>query len=183
MVKKDKVVDIEKLREQQRKMRERAYIKAKAKQKLLLKDRRENPEKYYKKPNANSKPIKQKKPIARSTKPIKCKQKTARKTKEPYQSIFTTNMRICFFSGDTYNVEPHHIFEGPDKTSSEIFHFMLPLRCDWHRTANYSIHLNRKLDVQYKMLCQEYWLTELHRKREEWNDYFLKWYTEADIPS
>lgn len=36
-----------------------------------------------------------------STTPIKVKQKTARKRKEPYFSIFTTDMSCCIITGDT----------------------------------------------------------------------------------
>lgn len=169
---KSREIDFEKLRAQQRKYQEKAMERAKEKQKQLIEDRKEHPEKYYQK--------KQYKPIARRTAP-KCHQKTARKTKEPYQSIFTDDMKKCYITGDTYNVDPHHIFGGPDKTNSEIFHFMLPLRHDWHRSENYSIHLCKALDIKYKMLCQDYWINKLHRTKEEWTDYFRKWYSEEDI--
>ena len=162
-----KTVDIEQLREKQKKQREKAYAKAREKQQLLYEDMKANPEKYYKK--------NQYKPMKRGN-GLKCKQKTARKTKEPYQSIFTDNMKQCYITGDTYNVEPHHIFRAADKISSEKFHFMLPIRHDWHRGTNYAIHNDKKLDLKYKIMCQEYWLNTLRKSKEEWNEYFRHWY-------
>lgn len=169
---KQKEIDYEKLRAKQEQYRLKAIAKAKEKQQALIEDRKEHPEKYYQKQQCKS--------IVRRTAP-KCHQKSARKTKEPYQSIFTEDMNKCYITGDTYSVDPHHIFGGADKTSSELFHFMLPLRHDWHNAENYSIHLDRRLDIKYKMLCQDYWINEMGRTKEEWIKYFRKWYSLEDI--
>lgn len=113
---------------------------------------------------------------------LKTKQKTAKKLKEPYHSIFTKDMNICYITGDTWSVEPHHIFQGKaHKTLSEKYGFMLPLRSDWHRTAKYSIHQDRNLNVAYKMECQEYYINCLKRTKEDWHREFGKWWTEEDL--
>lgn len=151
---------------QQRKMRERARLKAIEKQKSKWKEYQEHPEKYYKQ---------------KKTTPIRNKQKTARKTKEPYQSIFTEDMTRCYITGDTKNVVPHHIFPGADKTSSELFHFILPLRTDWHTVASYSIHEDRALFVHYQLLCQDYWINTLHKTKKEWLIYFTRWQIEEKV--
>lgn len=107
------------------------------------------------------------------------KQKTARKGKEDYWSIFTGDMHTCYITGDIENVEPHHIFQGKAlKPLSEKYGFMLPLRSDWHRTGNYAIHRDRKLSVEYKILCQEHYISVLGKSREEWIEEFGRWWIE-----
>ena len=105
--------------------------------------------------------------------------KTKKKTK--YQSIFTEDMNKCYITGSTENVDPHHIFGAANKWLSEKYHFMLPLRRDWHTTANYSIHKDRNFNVRMKMKCQEHWLYVLRRTKEEWISEFGKWYTDDDF--
>lgn len=112
---------------------------------------------------------------------LKSKQKTARKLKSPYHSIFTEDMHVCYISGDTWNVEPHHIFQGKAyKALSEKYGFMIPLRSDWHRTAKYSIHQDRNLSIDYKIRCQEYYINCLGKTREEWLEEFGRWWTEEN---
>ena len=98
-----------------------------------------------------------------------------------YKSIFTDHMDVCYITGDTKNVDPHHIFGGADKASSELFHFMLPLRRDWHTLADYSIHKDRQFALKMKLKCQKYWIETLHKTLEEWLMYFRKWYVEEEI--
>lgn len=161
-------IDYEKIKEKQKHLQERAIERAKEKNLKQIQDRKEHPEKYYRK--------------LKQTTPIKCKQKTARKLKGPYQSIFSSNMKVCYITGDTNYVAPHHIFYGEkDKAFSEKYHFMLPLRFDWHTSANYAIHVDRKFDLDMKMKCQDYWVNELHKTPEEWRKECSKWYTEEDF--
>lgn len=164
------VTDYEKRKEQQSRMQERAYKKAKEKQQAQIADRKAHPEKYYKTQPKQT-------PIKRSQKPIKIKQYTAKKLSGEYESIFTDDMHRCYITGDTNHVVPHHIFDGADKTSSELFHFILPLRSDWHTGTNYCIHNDRAFMKKYQLLCQEYWLNELHKTYDEWFLYFRKWQT------
>ena len=90
-------------------------------------------------------------------------------------------METCHITGDVRSVEPHHIFQGKaGKPLSEKYGFMVPLRSDWHRTGNYSVHRNRSLNVSYKMRCQEYFISVLGRTKEEWIREFGKWWTEED---
>lgn len=107
---------------------------------------------------------------------IKKKQMTAKKCNKEYFSIFTPDMHKCFITGDTKNIVPHHIFGASDKTFSEKYGFMLPIRFDWHEISDYSIHEDRNLNLKYKRLCQEYWINTLHRTKEEWLTECHKWY-------
>ena len=108
------------------------------------------------------------------------KQKTARKLSTPYFSIFTNNLNVCHITGDTKNIHPHHIFGASRKTLSEKYGFMLPLRFDWHEGTTYSIHQDRKLDLKYKCLCEDYWLNTLKRTKEEWIEEFGQWWSNED---
>lgn len=108
--------------------------------------------------------------------PITVKQKTAKKRSEPYHSIFASDMHCCIITGDTNNVDPHHIFGGCDKTFSEKYGFMLPLRRDWHEGTPYSIHQDRVLELEWKIRCQEYWCDVLGKTKEEWLRECHKWY-------
>lgn len=108
--------------------------------------------------------------------PIKCKQKTARKNTTPYISIFTDNMNVCYITGSTSNICPHHIFGAAKKSFSEKYGFILPLRTDWHTVTSYSIHKDRNLDLQYKRLCEEYWINELGKTKNEWIKECGCWY-------
>lgn len=140
-------------------------------------------------------PLRQRTPLKAKTKlvaktrltakvPIRRKKTTKLKYKprkhEPYQSIFTDDMNKCYITKVTKDsgaiIDPHHIFGGPDKAFSEKYHFMLPLRRDWHETASYSIHSDRKLAEKYMLLCQEYWIEVLHKKKEEWCRECRMWY-------
>lgn len=98
-----------------------------------------------------------------------------------YWSIFTDDMGKCHITGDTEDVEPHHIFQGEAlKPLSEKYGFMVPLRSDWHRTGNYAIHRDRGLNVSYKRRCQEHYINVLGKTRQEWIREFGKWWTVED---
>ena len=110
------------------------------------------------------------------SKPIKCKQATAKKGNGEYFSIFSVDMHRCVITGDTYNVVPHHIFGASHKAFSEKYGFVLPIRIDWHEGYDYSIHKNKELDLKYKKLCQDYWITTLGKTKKEWHNECGKWY-------
>ena len=108
-----------------------------------------------------------------SLKPIS---KTKRNNKVAYWSIFTDRMDMCYITRDTKNVDPHHIFGASRKHLSEKYGFMLPLRRDWHETANYSIHRDRQFELKMKIKCQDYYINILHKTKEEWIEEFGKWW-------
>jgi hypothetical protein len=114
----------------------------------------------------------------KQTAPLKAKQKTARKLKTAYHSIFTDDMHKCVITGCTDGVVPHHIFDGPNKTFSERYGFILPLRSDWHTGYNYSIHKDRQLQLKYMYLCEDYWINTLHKTKDEWIAEAGRWWEE-----
>ena len=100
------------------------------------------------------------------------------KPKYKYESIFTSDLSTCHITHTSKpyaDVHVHHIFDGPNKANSEKYHFLVPLRADWHDMADYGIHFNRELDLKYKRMCQEYWL-EHYGTREEFIKTFGQWW-------
>jgi len=172
--------DYEKLRQQQKKQRERAYERAKARQQQKYEDFKNNPDKYAYSSLKAKTPLKTKTPLKATTTP-KSKQKTARKLKKGYFSIFSSDLGVCYITGDTKDVVPHHIFSGADKTFSETYGFILPLRSDWHTVTNYSIHQDQSFNIRMKIKCQEYWVNTLNRTKEDWLKECKKWYSMEDI--
>lgn len=115
----------------------------------------------------------------KAKKPSKPKQK-AYKPKYPYASIFTDDLKTCYITGstkDTADIHIHHVFGGAsnNKANSEKYHFLIPLRADWHDMADYGIHFNRELDLKIKRYCQDYWL-EHYGTKEEFIAVFSKWW-------
>lgn len=99
------------------------------------------------------------------------------KPKYPYKSIFTDDLKTCFITGfnkDTADIHIHHIFGGANKVNSEKYHFLIPLRADWHDTSDYGIHFNKELNLKIKRYCQDYWLDHYGTK-EEFIAVFGKW--------
>lgn len=103
----------------------------------------------------------------------------AYKPKYPYKSIFTDDLKTCIITGsrkdDGFDIHVHHIFGAANKANSEKYHFLIPLRADWHDMANYGIHFNRELDLKYKRMCQDYWL-EHYGTKEEFISVFGMWW-------
>jgi hypothetical protein len=96
----------------------------------------------------------------------------------PYASIFTADLKTCYITGsnkDSADIHVHHIFGGANKANSEKYHFLIPLRADWHDMADYGIHFNRELDLKIKRFCQDYWL-EHYGTKEEFIVTFSKWW-------
>ena len=135
------------------------------------KTKEDNSKHYY---NSTFK-VKAQKPVVRHEKK-KTYQKPY-KPKYPYRSIFTDDLKTCYISKTKSNVEIHHIFSGPRKAFSEKYGFILPLCSDWHTQAPYSIHRDRKLELEYKIKCEEYWLNTLNKSKDDWILECGKWWS------
>lgn len=104
-----------------------------------------------------------------------------KKTKKPsvkYESIFTKDLNTCHITGSKKpeaDIHIHHIFNGANKKYSEQYHFLVPLRADWHDMASYGIHFNKELDLKYRRACQEYWLKN-YGTQEEFIKIFGRWW-------
>lgn len=70
-------------------------------------------------------------------------------------SVLTDDLEHCFITGST-EIAIHHVFGAANRKFSEHYGFVLPLRPDWHNTANYGVHFNRDLDLKFKGMAQTY---------------------------
>jgi hypothetical protein len=99
--------------------------------------------------------------------------------KYKYESIFTDDLTRCVITGSTKDsgavIHVHHIFGASNKTNSEKYHFLIPLRADWHDMADYGIHFNKELDLKFKRMCQDYYLKHYGTK-EQFISEFRKWW-------
>ena len=110
------------------------------------------------------------------------------KPKYRYESIFTDNLKKCFITGcgegwymdenlnsAYYTIHIHHVFGASNKTNSEKYHFLVPLRDDWHNMSSYGVHNNRELDLKLKRLCQTYFLL-CYGSRDDFIKIFGQWW-------
>ena len=51
----------------------------------------------------------------------------------------------------------HHVFNGPCRSLSDRYGFIVPLRPDWHNMTPYSVHMTQELDEHLKRQAQEYY--------------------------
>lgn len=64
------------------------------------------------------------------------------------------NDKVCYITGDTYNLHEHHVFGGVNRKKSERLGLKIYLRADWHNLEKYSIHMDKKLDRRIKAEVQ-----------------------------
>lgn len=71
-------------------------------------------------------------------------------------SVFTDDMDTCIFTGSPY-VERHHIFGGANRTLSEKYGFVVPLRYDLHPNgARANPKYAKQIDTYLKEKAQRY---------------------------
>ena len=73
------------------------------------------------------------------------------------KSVLVDDMEHCVVTGSS-RVEIHHVFNGkPYRELSVKYHFVIPLRPDWHNMQPYSIHMDQKFDESWKRYAQAYY--------------------------
>ena len=60
----------------------------------------------------------------------------------------------CYFTGSTYNLHKHHIFNGSLRNKSEHYGLTVWLRYDWHIQTPYAVHNNKDSDLMLKREAQ-----------------------------
>lgn len=70
-------------------------------------------------------------------------------------SVFTDDMDHCYYTGSSY-VERHHIFGGANRTRSEKYGFVIPLRPDLHPNGTQAGQAAKIVDTRLKQMAQEY---------------------------
>ena len=73
-----------------------------------------------------------------------------------FYSVLTDDLAHCVITGSP-TVAIHHVFGAANRSLSEKYGFVIPLRPDWHNMADYEIHFNRDLDLYWKRRAQEYY--------------------------
>lgn len=64
-------------------------------------------------------------------------------------------MDHCFYTGSVF-VERHHIFGGPNRTRSEKYGFVIPLRPDLHPNGALAGPDAKRVDRLLKQMAQRY---------------------------
>lgn len=77
------------------------------------------------------------------------------------------NKKECYVTHSTQGLHLHHIYGGHGRrTRSDDHGFVVWLRADWHKDANYAVHNNNKaLDLHLKQECQRKF-EETHTREE-----------------
>lgn len=65
------------------------------------------------------------------------------------------NNKVCYITGDEYNLHMHHVFNGANRKLSEQYGLVIYLRADWHNMEKYSIHMDAALDRKVKAEIQQ----------------------------
>ncbi len=73
--------------------------------------------------------------------------------------------KVCYITGDTYNLAEHHIYPGKNRKASEKHGFKVWLRADWHNMADYGVHFDKELDLRLRRECQAKF-EETHSREE-----------------
>ena len=89
-------------------------------------------------------------------------------------SVFTDDMDHCFFTGYA-PVERHHIFGGSNRTKSEKYGFVVPLRPDLHPNGVFAGKDANIIDQKLKKMAQEYYESH-YGTREQFRQEFGKSY-------
>lgn len=89
-------------------------------------------------------------------------------------SVLTDDMEHCIITGD-FNIEIHHVFNGPNRNRSEKYGFLVPLRPDWHNMTQYSVHMDQQFDERLKRKAQIYFENH-YGSREDFRREFGKSY-------
>lgn len=90
------------------------------------------------------------------------------------KSVFTDDMEHCYFTGAA-PVERHHIFGGSNRSRSERYGFVIPLRPDLHPNGVFAGSDAKDIDVKLKQMAQTYYEENIG-SREQFRSEFGKSY-------
>lgn len=82
----------------------------------------------------------------------------------------------CYVCKTTQGLHEHHIIYGTaNRKKSEKWGFKVWLCGKHHNLSNAGVHFNKKLDLQLKCACEEWWLKQGYTK-EKFITEFGKWW-------
>lgn len=79
-------------------------------------------------------------------------------------SILQKN-KECYLCGTTLNLEKHHVFNKFNRDKSEKYGLTVWL-CPNHHRGNFSVHNNRRIDLNLKEIAQDKWESQFGTKEE-----------------
>lgn len=85
-------------------------------------------------------------------------------------SVLTADLEHCIITGSS-NIAIHHVFNGPNRTLSEKYGFLVPLRPDWHNMTPYSVHMDQQLDESLKRKAQQYYEAHYGSREQFWQEF------------
>lgn len=85
-------------------------------------------------------------------------------------SIFTDDMDHCIFTGSD-KVERHHCYGGYNRTKSEKYGYVVPLRADLHPNGAQAGENWKEIDTYLKQECQKDY-EKNHGTREQFIEEF-----------
>ena len=89
-------------------------------------------------------------------------------------SVLVDDLEHCYVTGSSI-ICIHHVFNGPNRSLSEKYGFLIPLRPDWHNMTPYSVHMDWKFDLFLKQKGQTYYESH-YGTREDFIREFYKNY-------
>ena len=85
-------------------------------------------------------------------------------------SVFTDDMDRCYFTGNS-PVERHHIFGGSNRSKSEKYGFVVPLRPDLHPNGVMAGKGSDTIDELLKVKAQRYYEKNIGTRKEFVNEF------------
>ena len=77
-------------------------------------------------------------------------------TGKKIHSVLVDDLQHCIVTGSP-EVAIHHVFNGANRSRSEAYGFIVPLRPDWHNMMPYSVHMDQRFDESLKRKAQTYY--------------------------
>ena len=78
------------------------------------------------------------------------------------------NEKVCYITGDTYDLHEHHVFGGAYKAASDRLGLKIYLRPDWHNMADYGIHFDKELRERIQDEVQRFAMEYYGWTIEQW---------------
>lgn len=86
-------------------------------------------------------------------------------TGKKLHSVLVDDLQHCIVTGSP-EVAMHHVFNGPCRSLSGRYGFIVPLRPDWHNMTPYSVHMNQEFDESLKRQAQEYYEAHIGSRQQ-----------------
>jgi len=83
-----------------------------------------------------------------------------------HKSLIQDN-HACYICGTTFNLHLHHIYAGVANRKLSDEDGCVVYLCAYHHTGGAGVHFNKKIDLTLKARCEEAWLEEYGKTKED----------------